>query len=158
MAKRSIERISDKDDYNQHTVFKYLFIKDSSDQPTLDEVKRVENGIGGSTKTSDRQASDVRIYCDDDSYGQGGRWQPVPDSDKLKKGMTPNSQRKRGVDQEFYDPINGIRMTNKGSMGCKDLKEGKQYTLAETFHKISTDSKYSDENPKRASITVCHVI
>lgn len=155
MASRSIERIKNSKDTNQEDVFKRLFMKPSSDKATLDEVTRVEDGIGAFTKTNDRAASDVRISCDDDSFGNGGLWQPVPDIKKRKKGVPLNSQRTRGKDQEFYDPINGIRMTNPGSMGCKDLDQNKQqYTAAETFKTLSKDTKYSGENTKRSSITV----
>ena len=87
MASRSIKRIENDKDTNQKSVYERLFMKkDDEDQATLDEVKKVENTIASFTSTNDRAASDVRIYCDNDKRGDGGRWQPVPDIKKNKKG------------------------------------------------------------------------
>lgn len=110
-------------------------------------------GIGALTMSQSRAAADIRIYCDDDSYGDNGRWRPVADIPNLPPGVTPNSAKTRGVDKEYEDPVNGIRML-AGAMGCKDVDAtGDVNTLAEVFTTRSAGD-WSNENPLRATMTV----
>ena len=136
-------------DTNQDTAFSLLFKQPKTDQATHDEVQRVESGLGGFTLTSDRANSNLRIYCDDDAFGGQNRWQPVPDDPTLPSGATQNSQRTYGIDQELYDPLNGIRMPlNLNQMpGCKDKD-----TQAETFTILDTAA--TGQTQDRATLTV----
>ena len=109
-------------------------------------------GISALTQIHDRAASDIRIYCDDDGHDNNGRWKPVPDIPNLPPGESPNSAKRQGVDKEYEDPVNGIRMT-AGSNGCKDVDAGGA-TLAEVFTTRSPGS-WPNENPLRATMTVC---
>lgn len=72
-----------------------------------------------------RDTADVRIHCGkwesqmkqfqsedvkltgNTSTDNDARWSPVPnDPVSIARGMMPNSQRIRGMDQEFEDPVN----------------------------------------------------
>lgn len=136
-------------DTNQDTAFELLFKQPKTDLPTFNEVQRVESGLGGFTTSNDRASSNLRIYCDDDEFGGQNRWQPVPDDPTLPSLVTPNSQRTYGVDQELYDPLNGIRMPLilNQMPGCKDPD-----TQAETFDSLHTAT--IGQNPNRATLTV----
>jgi hypothetical protein len=136
-------------DTNQDTAFSLLFKQPKTDLPTFNEVQRVESGLGEFTISNDRANSNLRIYCDDDEFGGQNRWQPVPNDPTLPSGATQNSQRTYGVDQEVYDPLNGIRMplTLNVKPGCKDPD-----TEAETFDLLHTAVTGQTQN--RATLTV----
>lgn len=104
--------------------------------------------------TLNQEQSDVRVYCDDDSWGSGGRWQVVPDIYVLPAGFPRNSERTRGKDQEFYDPINGMR-TAPDILGCKTLSLN---PLGVTYRAQAIGDYWSTENNRRSSITVCRHI
>lgn len=81
----------------------------------------------GTITASDFDASDVRLYCDDDQSGNLGRWRLMPDYPKDK---TPNSQ--LPVDQQQWWDIENYVTRPRGDYGCKDPG-----TLAEVYkHKV----------------------
>jgi len=136
-------------DHNQATAFHFLYKVLYEDANSYHEVDRITAGVGGFTPTNDHPNSNLRIYCDDDDAGPDGRWKPVPDIPNLPEGVVPNSRKTYGVDQEMYDPINGIRSSLDFNMktGCKF-----EDTFAETFViRMNT----AGQNENRATLTVC---
>lgn len=96
--------------------------------------------------TSDSKGSDVRIYCYNDSAGQGKRWAPLPDLQGAAK-KSKNSKKPFEL-QTWWDSGNqifrGIR-----AKGCQDPDVE---TLGQTYK--FKDLKYTDndQNPNRESI------
>ena len=106
----------------------------------------VMGGIGSFRPTLDRVASDVRIYCDNDPYGEGKRWTLVPDIDR---DAHPNSQRTFGVDQEWEDVLNAVGRTTI-SRGCQSPAiQGETYNILR-----NPQGTVQNQNSKRAVITV----
>lgn len=100
--------------------------------------------IGSMSKSPDRAASNIRIYCDNDEAGVGKRWTLVPD---IPDDPYPNSHRIRGRDQEWQDTLNGMGRTPI-SNGCQDPD-----MLGESY-KIKRDQPGQHENDMRTTITV----
>ena len=67
------------------------------------------------TPTSSFDASDVRLYCDDDESGNSGRWRLLPD---YAKHETPNS--KLPADKQNWWDIDNYVTRAPGIYGCKD--------------------------------------
>jgi len=101
--------------------------------------------ISGLTATTNQKDSDIRIYCDDDAAGPGGRWQIAPAvgvSNKMIKAMTEAKKEKMAwwdPEDQIYRPI--------GSKGCKDGN-----TMAITYKE--NEPKAEGQKPTRESITV----
>jgi hypothetical protein len=99
------------------------------------------------TKTTHRQAANIRVYCDNDEYGPGKRWTLVPDNEATP-GRQPNSKRTRKVDQEWEDVLNGVKMPHQ-TMGCIEREDnGILYDAAELT------KKYEYEERNRTTVTV----
>lgn len=116
------------------TAFKTIFKTEQSSQQDFTTwayfhltafsiVQQSTSLLGALQRTYVQDTSDVRIVCDNDTYGNpNDRWQPVPDI-KLPTNIQgpapkPNSQRTFGVDKEFFDQVNFMRRTT-ASIGCQ---------------------------------------
>lgn len=95
------------------------------------------NGISRLTQVFDRQSSDIRIYCDEDS-----KWESRSDHPK----ETVKNSNKPAEDQFWVDEVN--KMMYRGPPGCKDPS-----TFAETF--VQRMPKSGSEKPYRATMTIC---
>lgn len=107
-------------------------------------------GIIAGMSTAAREASDVRIYCDNDDAGQistGKRWQPEPDLPLA--GKKSKNSKKAFADQRWWDHVNKI-YRRPGSQGVQD---DDVETWGQTY-KLRADN-VAGENPDRETITVC---
>ena len=111
-------------------------------------TKALFDAIGGMTEAP-LQNSDVRIYCDNDEYGPGKRWQLVPD---VAGAETPNSKQPFKK-QQYLDHINQVTR-HTGYMGCQKSPD----ILGVTYSMTLTPDTGTDQNPKRAVISVSIVI
>jgi len=97
------------------------------------------------TGATNRKDSDIRIYCDDDAAGPGGRWQLVPSIELTPKAIKKMTDAKKETlpwwdpEDQIYRPI--------GSKGCKDAG-----TMAITYK--ANDPKAEGQKLTRESITV----
>lgn len=153
MARRASQRLADEHDDYFADIFDRLFNTDATDRVSLGRAQNVMYTISDLKVTLNQEQSDVRVYCDDDSWGSGGRWQVVPDIYVLPAGFPRNSERTRGKDQEFYDPINGMR-TAPDILGCKTLSLN---PLGVTYRAQAIGDYWSTENNRRSSITLCEL-
>ena len=102
------------------------------------------------TSATTREASDVRIYCDNDDAGAistGKRWQPEPDLPNA--GKKSKNSKKQFADQMWWDHVNKI-YRRPGSKGVQDEDVE---TWGQTYKFSAKD--VDGENPDRESITVC---
>jgi hypothetical protein len=90
------------------------------------------------TLTSDRNAANLRIYCDQDA-----RW---------KARVDPKTKQPIGG---FEDPDNWM-LYDQGSdpQGCLDLDNGKLFTVAQLYDDHMPGNSPASQEPERATITV----
>lgn len=103
--------------------------------------------VAAMTKTDNWEASDVRIYCDNDNMdGANARWKRAPG----------NANKRKPFEQQIWvDKLN--QMTRRpGSKGCQDEdQEGQLFTLAQTYKlRVDPDPLKDTHNPERETITV----
>lgn len=119
------------------------------------------NAISVLAETTDRSISEVRVYCDDDNFGDDNRWQLVPDegSDPIPNSQLPRQPKDDndpGPFQQWEDKTNWIRMSG-GSAGCKS-RDRQTAMLGELQYRRYTTETNSlfpgGENPARVVLTV----
>lgn len=116
------------------TAFKTIFKTEQSSQQDFDIwgysgtafsiVDKTTSLLGALQRSYDQDTSDIRIVCDNDTYGgPNDRWQMVPDvklPTNIQRGTAPkpNSERTPGVDMEFFDQVNFVRRATT-RLGCQ---------------------------------------
>lgn len=155
------------------TAFKTIF-KTEQSSPQLFEIFGFLNGatansilatttslLAGLQRTYDQDPSDIRIVCDNDTYGgPDDRWQLVPDiklPTNIQSGTSPkrNSQRTPGVDQEFFDQFNFVRRatTRLGCQGAGVAASTYMYSMA--AFDFNGRAAPEDLPSRRTVISVC---
>ena len=124
-------------------------------------VDRTTSLLGGLQRIYDQDTSDIRIVCDNDTYGgPNDRWQPVPDyklPPNIQPGTAPkpNSERTPGVDKEFFDQVNFVRRATK-MLGCQAPGVGaSSYGYSMAAFDFNGRAAPEDLPPRRTVISVC---
>lgn len=162
IAARGSRRLLNLNDAYQAFVFNLLFkqtrnFQESNwDYSEAWSVVEVEGWIGAMKYQNPGEIPDVRIYCDNDA-----RWTQVPDDpNQIRQGMTPNSRRTFGDDQEYEDKINFMRR-DPTNTGCQSPVDGLDpTTLGVTYSTMSPPGPNGappNYHSPRQTITICDI-